>query len=143
MVGIIHKFSGDWAKDLQWEGTRSRMYQKTPENQVSETWLIGKKEQAGNFAFRFYLLSPGSHSQEEAHPYDHGILILQGSGEVLLGDKTHSISQGDIIYIPPDARHQLLNTSEEELGFLCVIPARRKKGEKIVWAEEGINFDDS
>ena len=143
MVGTIHKFSGDWDKDFHWEGARSRIYQNTPDNQVSETWLIGKKERAENFAFRYYQLSPGSRSREESHPYDHGILIMQGSGKVLLGEETHSISRGDIIYIPPDARHQLLNTSQEDLGFICVIPAHRKKEGRMVWADEGITFDDS
>ena len=142
MVGTIRKFTGDWQKVFTWDGARTRMYQKTPDNQVSETWMIGKKEGAENFAFRYYQLSPGSHSQEEEHPYDHGILILQGSGEVLLGKEVHSISRGDIIHIPPDIWHQLRNSGEEPLGFLCVIPARRKKKGETVWAEEGIQFDN-
>jgi len=141
MVGTIQKFTGDWEGVFTWDGARSRMYRSTPENQVSETWMIGKKEGAENFAFRYYQLSPGSHSREEDHPYDHGILILQGAGEVLLGSEVQGISRGDIVYIPPDARHQIRNTGETPLGFLCVIPARRKKGAKTVWAEEGIEFD--
>ena len=103
--------------------------------------MIGKKEGGENFAFRYYQLSPGSKTRDESHPYDHGILVLVGSGEVLLGEETHSIAQGDIIHIPPDARHQLFNTSPEPFGFLCVIPAKRDKGGKKVWADEGIQFD--
>jgi len=141
MNGTIHKFSGDWEQDFHWEGTRSRMYQNTADNQVSETWIIGKKEGAENFAFRYYQLSPGSHSHKEQHPYDHGILVLQGSGEVQLGEETHTISRGDVVHIAPDALHQLVNTGDQPLGFLCVIPARRLKGGRTVWAEEGIDFD--
>ncbi len=141
MNGTIHKFTGDWEQDFSWEGTRSRMYQNTEDNQVSETWIIGKKEGAENFAFRYYQLSPGSHSKEEQHPYDHGILVLQGKGEVLLGDETFDFTRGDVIHIPPDVLHQLVNTGDQPLGFLCVIPARRLKGGQTVWAEEGIVFD--
>lgn len=141
MAGTIRKFTGDWEKVFTWDGARTRMYQKTPTNQVSETWMIGKKEGAKNFAFRYYQLSPGSHSRAEEHPYDHGILVLQGSGEVQLGEDVHDISKGDIIHIPPDIWHQLRNTGEEPLGFLCVIPARRKKKGKTVWGEEGIQFE--
>jgi quercetin dioxygenase-like cupin family protein len=141
MVGTIHKFIGKWGEEIHWETTRSRLYQTTTDNQVSETWMIGKKEGAENFAFRYYQLSPGSKTRDESHPYDHGILVLVGSGEVLLGEETHSISQGDVLHIPPDARHQLFNNSPDPFGFLCVIPAKRDKGGKKVWADEGIQFD--
>jgi len=141
MTGTIHKFTGEWGRVFSWDGARSRMYKNTEDNQISETWIIGKKEGAENFAFRFYQLTPGSHSKKEQHPYDHGILILQGSGEVQLGDETQAISQGDVIHIPPDALHQLVNTGNQPLGFLCVIPARRLKAGEIVWAEEGLDLE--
>ena len=140
-MGTIHKFSGDWNKIFNWEGTRTRTYQVDGVSQVSETWLIGKKEGAQNFAMRYYQLEPGGSSRKEQHPYDHGILILQGRGEVLIDQDISSFERGDIIYIPPDALHQLSNTGTELVDFICVIPARREKGGKIVWAEEGIKFD--
>lgn len=140
-MGIIRKFTGDWDQVFRWEGARTRMYQNDDTNQVSETWMIGKKEGAQNFAFRYYQLSPGSHSRKEQHPHDHGMLFLQGKGEVLLGEQTHPISRGDVIYIAPDLLHQVNNTSGEPLGFICVIPARREKSGTTVWAEEGIKFD--
>lgn len=141
MTGTIHKYTGDWDQAFQWEGARSRQYQNDQVNQVSETWMIGKKEGAENFAFRYYQVETGGYTRKEQHPYDHGMLILQGEGEVLLGSQSHDISRGDIIHIPPDALHQIINTGENPLGFLCVIPARREKKGKIVWSEEGIDFD--
>lgn len=140
-MSAIRKFTGDWDQEFHWEGARTRLYQNDGTNQVSETWMIGKAEGAQNFAFRYYQLSPGSHSQKEQHHYDHGILVLQGNGEVQLGEDHHQVSRGDIIHIEPDMLHQVKNTSTAPLGFLCVIPARREKGGKTVWAEEGIQFD--
>ena len=127
MTGTVHKFTGDWEKVFNWEGARSRLYKNEADNQVSETYMIGKKEGAENFAFRYYQIESGGHSQKEQHPYDHGILILQGGGEVLLAETTYAISRGDIIHIPPDALHQISNPGPEPLGFLCVIPARTGK----------------
>jgi quercetin dioxygenase-like cupin family protein len=141
-MGTVHKFTGDWDQAFSWEGARTRMYQNDETNQVSETWMIGKAEGAQNFAFRFYQLSPGSHSRKEQHPYDHGMLILQGEGEVLLGDASHPVQRGDVVYISPNQLHQVTNTSSESLGFLCVIPARREKSGEIVWAEEGLDFKE-
>lgn len=141
MKATVHKFTGDWNRVFSWEGARSRVYKKNDQNQVTETWMIGKKEGAENFAFRYYELTPGSRSKKETHNHDHGILVIQGNGEVLLDQRYVPISQGDIIYIPPDTQHELVNSGGRPLGFLCVIPARRKKGDKMAWAEEGINFD--
>jgi len=134
----IKKFSGEWNKDLKWDGARTRQYN----NQVTETWMIGKSEGAENFAFRYYQLQPGGNSNLEQHGYDHGVFVLHGSGEAMIRDMTHEISQGDILHIAPDALHQLRNTGEEVLGFLCVIPAKRQKGGKTVWSEEGISFTE-
>ncbi len=141
MTGTIHKFTGDWDQVFSWDGARSRNYGNDPSNRVTETWMIGKKEGAENFAFRYYQLESGAHSRQEQHQHDHGVLVLQGSGEVQLGDEVHPISRGDIVYIPPGLLHQLRNTGDDPFGFLCVIPARRKKGEDTVWAEEGIQFN--
>ena len=139
-MGIVHKFNGDWGRVFSWDGARTRMYQNDETNQVSETWMIGKAEGAHNFAFRYYQLSPGSHSRLEQHPYDHGMIVLQGEGEVQLGSNNLAVSVGDVIYIAPDLLHQVKNTSQDPLGFLCVIPAHREKAGKTVWAEEGIEF---
>ena len=141
MTGTIHKFTGDWDKVFKWDGARTRRYENDPTNRVSETWMIGKKEGAENFAVRYYQLEIGAVSREEQHQHDHGVLVLQGTGEVLLGEQVHPITRGDIIYIPPDVLHQLRNTGQDPLGFICVIPARRKKSGGTVWAEEGIDFD--
>ena len=141
MTGTIQKFTGDWDQIFKWDGARTRKYGNDPAIQVTETWMIGKKEGAENFAFRYYQLAPGTHSNLEQHQHDHGVLVLQGSGEVQLGEDVHPIARGDIIYISPQLLHQLRNTGNAPLGFLCVIPARREKGGTTVWAEEGINFD--
>ena len=79
-MGTIHKFTGDWNQVFSWDGARTRMYQNDKENQVSETWMIGKAEGAENFAFRYYEVGSKGFSNKEQHPYDHGILVLQGSG---------------------------------------------------------------
>ena len=140
-MNTIHKFIGEWNKSLKWEGARSRVYHSDDVASVTETWLVGKTEGAENFAMRFYQVGPGGNSRREQHPYDHGILVLHGEGEVLLGNNTYTISQGDVIYIPPDLEHQLINRGSTPLGFLCIIPAKREKQGKIVWADENVKFD--
>lgn len=49
--------------------------------------------------------------------------VLEGTGEVTIGDATYPIRKGDIIACPPggpDTAHQILNTGQEELRYLAV-----------------------
>ena len=49
--------------------------------------------------------------------------ILDGAGEVRIGDKTYPIKKGDFIAHPPggpETAHQIVNTSEKELRYLAV-----------------------
>lgn len=49
--------------------------------------------------------------------------ILEGSGEVRIGDKTYPVRKGDIIACPPGGKetaHQIINTGKEELRYLAV-----------------------
>lgn len=70
-----------------------------------------------------YKLMPG----KKAFPYhyhyanEEAIFILEGSGTLRLNNKMISITQGDYIALPvgPDFAHQIINTSESQLVFLC------------------------
>ncbi len=137
MMGVIHRFKGIWGEELLWEGARTRTYSQGAVG-ATETWLIGKAEGAQNFAMRYYELKEGGSSREEDHPYDHGVLFTRGVGEVVVGEEVFAVQQGDVVYIAPDERHQIVNGGEEPLGWLCVIPARRSKQGKVVWSEEGL-----
>lgn len=49
--------------------------------------------------------------------------VIEGSGEVRIGDATHAIRQGDVIACPPggrDTAHQIVNTGATELKYLAV-----------------------
>ena len=133
----IHKFKGAWGNTFKWGGARVRTYDNEKSNGVTETWLIGKAEKAENFAMRYYEVGPHGHSRKEQHAHDHGILFLRGSGSVLVENEQFDITTGDVVYIPPNVLHQITNTGTEPLGFICIIPAKRHKHDRVVWAEEG------
>ena len=49
--------------------------------------------------------------------------VLEGSGELRVGDATHAVRAGDVIACPPggpETAHQLVNTGEVELKYLAV-----------------------
>ena len=122
---------------MVWSGSRRRKYDSEEALGVTETWLIGRAEQAKNYALRYYEVEPQGFSRKESHEHDHGIIILHGEGDVRLQDETIVVEAGDVLYIPPKERHQIRNRGETPLGFFCIIPAVRPKGDASVWAEEG------
>ena len=53
------------------------------------------------------------HSSEELYH------VIQGSGEMTLGEKRFSVTKGDTVCIMPGTAHQIKNTGEIELKILC------------------------
>lgn len=124
-MGVIHRFKGQFDKgQLDWEGVDLGRYPPERKMQgVTVRWLIGPAERAPNFALRYFEVEPGGWTSLDQHAHDHGVMILRGQGQVLLGEEEFEITFGDIVYVSPDQVHQFRNIGDEPLGFLCVIPA--------------------
>ncbi|MBN2579426.1 MAG: cupin domain-containing protein [Pirellulales bacterium] len=58
--------------------------------------------------------TPHRHERTEEIYY-----ILQGTGQMQVGEEIHQVVPGDAVAIPPGARHQITNTGNEILKFLC------------------------
>jgi uncharacterized cupin superfamily protein len=49
--------------------------------------------------------------------------IIEGKGEIRIGDETYPVREGDVIACPtggPETAHQIINTSDRELKYLAV-----------------------
>jgi mannose-6-phosphate isomerase-like protein (cupin superfamily) len=58
--------------------------------------------------------------------------ILKGQGEMHIGDETQIVEPGDAVYIPPNAKQFIRNTSSEPLVFICIVdPAWHKEDETV------------
>ena len=65
-------------------------------------------------------LSAGAGTTPHYHPRTEEIYyILAGSGHMRIGDETRAVGPGDAIAIPPGAVHQITNTGQDGLKFLC------------------------
>jgi quercetin dioxygenase-like cupin family protein len=120
-VGVVHRFIGQKGA-FEWEG-------KAPEEYIAETakgasinWLIGPREGAPHFAIRYIEVEPGGQTSLDDHEHEHGVMILRGKGEVLMGQEEVEVGFGDILFVPGNERHQFRNAGDEPFGFLCVIP---------------------
>ena len=85
-------------------------------------WLINKETGAENFAMRLFEMEQGGCSPLHSHPWEHEIFILEGTGLATNGKDGKEFKEGDFIFIPSNEVHQLRNTSQKPVKFLCLIP---------------------
>ena len=102
------------------------MEEPAPAEEVRVRWLITEETGAPNFTMRQFTVEAGGSTPQHTHPWEHEAFILEGSGTVKGGDEVEAFEAGDVIFVPPDELHQLKNTGEGELRFLCMIPLQGK-----------------
>lgn len=88
--------------------------------------LMGENVGAPNFAMRRFEVAPGGSTPYHAHPWEHEVYILAGSGVVRRKDGDVPVGPGHFVYVPPDAEHAFANRGDLPLAFLCVIPAAKR-----------------
>ena len=90
---------------------------------VSMRMLIGPDDQAPNFHMRHFAVEPGGHSPQHQHDSEHEVLILSGAGVLRADQGDQPLQKGDVVYVPPNERHQFANIGTTPLEFICLIPA--------------------
>lgn len=87
--------------------------------------MLAPRLGAQKLGYNLTAIPPG----KRAFPFHHHrvneemFFILEGSGEIRIGEATHPVRQGDVIACPPggkEAAHQFINTGETDLKFLAV-----------------------
>jgi len=90
--------------------------------------------QAENFCLGYVVLEPRGgqvpwHNQEQEEVY----VVLEGTGEMCLGEERQTITSGQTVSIPPSVFHQLTNVGDTPLTMLyCYGPA----GDVAHWRQE-------
>jgi len=93
---------------------------------ASIRWLIDEEHDgAGIFVMRMIELEPGGYSPHHTHPYEHQNFVVDGHGELRLGEEIRPLGPGDVALVPAGLRHQYRNTGSTTLRFLCFIPAEK------------------
>ena len=85
-------------------------------------WLIGKDDEAENFAMRLFEVQPGGHTPLHTHPHEHEVFVLAGKGVVTDEGTERPIGPEDAILVPGGCKHNFKNTGDTVLRFLCLIP---------------------
>jgi quercetin dioxygenase-like cupin family protein len=119
-VGVIHRRSGASA----WEGGEPQAYDDPSLPGVRKHELIGEAEGASQYRMRYFEVPPGGRTARERHAHDHGVMIVTGRARVTLGEETHEVGEGDVVYVPGDELHCFEALGDAPLGFVCVVGPR-------------------
>jgi mannose-6-phosphate isomerase-like protein (cupin superfamily) len=90
--------------------------------------------QATNFSMGYVTLEPNGgqvpwHNQEQEEIY----FVVEGTGEMCLGEERSALSNGQAVYIPSGVFHQLTNVGSTPLKMIyCYGPA----GDVAHWRQE-------
>ncbi len=118
-------------KNYHWDGVERKEYKMTSSNfkDVSRYSLLGEGENEHelNMQTRYFEVQPGGYSSLEYHRHPHSVMIIRGSGSVILGDEVHDVSLHDVIFISPETIHQFHADKDEHLGFLCIVDRYRDR----------------
>jgi quercetin dioxygenase-like cupin family protein len=90
-------------------------------NPAKNTFIQVMVPDGPTFVLRVFTLEPGGNTPLHTHPFEHGVYVLSGAGK-LGGTSDAAIGPGDAIYVAPDEKHCFVNTGDEPLRFICVVP---------------------
>lgn len=115
--------------NFTWNSVKTDKYKKNGDSwsSVIRRALIGNRGESAKFHLRYFEISSGGYSSLEKHRHEHVVICVRGKGRVILNSKKYSVGYLDVVYISPNAIHQLINPYDEPFGFFCIVNAKRDK----------------
>lgn len=118
-------------RNYDWEGIPRKDYKTDGSGfrDISRYTLLGagSDELELNFQTRYFEIQPGGYSSLERHRHPHSVVVIRGSGSMILGDEIHELGLHDLVFVSPETLHQFHADKGEPLGFLCVVDRYRDR----------------
>jgi len=114
---------------FSWNGVDKKEYKTGSAlfKDVHRYSLLGDEIPELNLHTRYFEVQDGGYSSLEVHRHPHSVVIIRGSGSVVLNNSISNIGLHDVIYIAPNTIHQFHADNNEPLGFLCMVDRYRDK----------------
>jgi quercetin dioxygenase-like cupin family protein len=89
---------------------------------VSKQMLLGPEDGAPTFAMRRFTVEPGGYTFYHTHDFEHEVYVLAGKGVARSDSGETEIIADTAVLVKPNDVHQFVNTGQDDLVFLCIIP---------------------
>ena len=90
--------------------------------QVTIRWLIAEKDGAPRFQMRLFEVAPGGRTPLHTHAWEHEVYILEGEGVLTFEGEERPFSKDHFVFVPEERLHSFINTGENTLSFICIVP---------------------
>lgn len=90
---------------------------------ISQIHYIDKFSGSGGVSMGTVTLQPGTALKVHTHKLEDAMIIIEGKGLFVLGDKEHSIEQGMAVVAPAGMPHGLKNNSDKPLTIVYTWPS--------------------
>ncbi len=90
--------------------------------------LLGEADGMPHFAMRRFIMGEGGAMPRHTNTVEHGQYVLKGRARVTIGDDTHEVGPGSVLYIPAGAPHDY-QVIEAPFEFLCMVPNQEDRVE--------------
>lgn len=84
--------------------------------------VIDADDGAPRFTMRLFELGAGRSTPFHSHWWEHEVFVLSGEGIVKGKEKEEAIGEGSVVFVSPNEEHCFVNTGNDILRFVCVIP---------------------
>jgi len=112
-----------------WANVEKREYKTDTQNfkSIHRYTLLTNDLPGLNTETRYFEIQPGGYSSLEHHKHTHSVIIIRGSGSVILDNDLKKIAERDVVYISPETIHQFHADNSEPLGFICMVDCDRDR----------------
>lgn len=118
-------------REYRWDQVERLAYKEESEHFSAVTRQVLFGEALGLQAqLRYFEIAPGGYSTLERHRHAHGVMIVRGSGEVLVDRRIEAVTLYDLVSIPSMCWHQFRASRGEALGFLCLVNCERDRPQR-------------
>ena len=84
--------------------------------------VAGPDEGAPTFVMRVFEIQPESAIPSHEHLWEHELFVISGTGVFRSGDTDTPVKEGDAITVLGNEPHSFINTSNQILRVICVVP---------------------
>ncbi|PSB46250.1 hypothetical protein C7B80_13920 [Cyanosarcina cf. burmensis CCALA 770] len=71
-----------------------------------------------NLAVTWVDVAPGCSQRPHSHAPEQVYVIISGKGRMIVGDEERDVAEGDLVHIPSNVVHSIINHSNEVLRYI-------------------------
>ncbi|WP_127581521.1 cupin domain-containing protein [Paenibacillus koleovorans] len=80
-----------------------------------------EEAEAETISSNYVRVKPGQSTSEGMHDDEEEVyIVLGGKAKLRLGEETHEVEKGDVVYIPRNVVHQATCVSDVDFEYICV-----------------------